>query len=208
MSAIDDNGGVTRIISGIARGHALVVPSGDATRPTTDRVREAVFSMLDASGRLEGARVLDLFSGSGALGLEALSRGASHVVLVDSSPAAVSACRRNAATLHSAGAHGSVDVVRSTIRRYLTAPRPLVRGMFDLILLDPPYAFPDDDLAAVLDAAVSVCESDAAVVVERSSRSPEPSWPVVLSPLASRSYGETSVHIATMSEPSDRVVGN
>ena len=122
---------MTRIIAGAARGRRLKVPS-DGTRPTTDRVREALFARLDhLLGGFAGARVLDLFAGSGALGLEAASRGASAVVLVERDRRAAAVARANAATV---GAPG-VEIAAMTVAGYLAgAPRP-----FDLVLADPPY---------------------------------------------------------------------
>ncbi len=113
-----DDGAVTRIIAGVARGRRLETPRGAATRPTSDRVREALFGSLDARGVLDGAVVLDLFAGSGALGLEAASRGAEEVVLVDSAREAVAVARRNAAALGLAG----VRVVQAPVLRWLAGP--------------------------------------------------------------------------------------
>src|SRR5262245_31055288 len=106
---------MTRIIAGAAGGRRLVVPKGDQTRPTSDRVREAVFGALDARGVLPGARVLDLYCGSGALGLEAASRGSGPVVMVDAARSAVDAARQNVATLGLT----RVAVVLSAVQRYL-----------------------------------------------------------------------------------------
>jgi len=195
---------VTRIIAGSAGGRRLVTPAGEATRPTSDRVREALFSMLEARGAVAGARVLDLFAGSGALGLEAASRGAAAVTLVDSAPAAVAAARRNTAVL--AGDPARIDVVRSTVRRYLARPDV---GPFDLVLLDPPYPLGEDELAEHLaalaapgtPAAPGRLAEGALVVVERSARSPEPRWPDALTREQDRRYGETAVWTAVRASP-------
>jgi len=121
-----------RIIAGAWRGRALETPSGMATRPTADRVRETLFSMLASRlGTFEGLRVADLFAGSGALGFEALSRGAASVAFVENNPAAVAAIRRNAAKL------GADDKIRVSPGSALALPR---FDPFDLILADPPYA--------------------------------------------------------------------
>ena len=123
-----------RVVGGTARGRPLRAPRGAATRPTSDRVREAVFSMLTSLDRIDGAAVLDLFAGSGALGIECLSRGAESAVLVDSSPDAVAAIRHNLGVL--GPDRDRATVVRSDALRYLAdAPR------FDLVLADPPYDF-------------------------------------------------------------------
>lgn len=125
-------GGGMRIIAGRYRGHPLTAPAGRTARPTTDRVREALFSILGAS--VEDAAVLDLFAGSGALGLEAMSRGAARAVFVDASPRALVALRKNCARL---GAE-PVRVLRGRVEESL--PRLVKDGeSFDLIFLDPPY---------------------------------------------------------------------
>lgn len=188
-----------RIVAGSLGGRTLVVPP-KGTRPTSDRVREAIFSRLDHLGILDDARVLDLYAGSGALGLEALSRGARHVTLVDSARPAVTAARANVAAL---GAGSHVRVVAEPVERHTAAlaagppsPDPL-----DLVLLDPPYDVSDDALAGVLAglAAPGVLAADAVVVVERSARSPEPVWPDGLEAFGAKTYGETAVYYA---EPS------
>jgi 16S rRNA (guanine966-N2)-methyltransferase len=187
---------MTRIIAGAARGRRLAAPQGTSTRPTSDRVREAVFSMLVARGAVEGARVLDLFAGSGALGLEAASRGAADVVLVDSSRQAVDVARRNADAVGAC----RVRVVRSPALRYLARcpERPL-----DLVFLDPPYALGETPLAEHLTALVAGgwLAPGAVVVVERSSRCPEPSWPSGLVGEPARRYGETAVWTAGREPP-------
>ena len=176
---------MTRIIAGVARGRRLETPRGPATRPTSDRVREALFGSLDARGVLDGAVVLDLFAGSGALGLEAASRGAREVVLVDSSREAVTVARRNAAALGLAG----VRVVQAPVLRWLAGPDIPAA---DLVLLDPPYGFEDDALGAVLAALdAGPLGSGALVVAERDGRSPEPAWPRDWEPEGARRYGDT-----------------
>lgn len=182
---------MTRIVAGRARGRLLAVPRGGATRPTADRVREALFSRLEHEGVLEGARVLDLYAGSGALGLEAASRGAAHVVLVDSAPAAAAACRRNVASLGLDGVAVRAQAVSAFLAGDAGAP-------YDLVLLDPPYDLPETALATVLGALVvhGWLAPGAVVVVERSARSPEPRWPTGLVRYAGRRYGETRLWFA------------
>ncbi len=184
-------GGVTRIIAGSAGGRRLEVPKGDTTRPTSDRVREALFSLLESRGAVRGAAVLDLFAGSGALGLEAASRGAADVVLVDSSRQATQAARANVAALGMA----RVSVVLANAQRHVEG-RPT--RQVDLAFLDPPYTFAEDGLGVLLTTlAESWLSPDALVVVERSSRSPEPRWPATLTRLVVRRYGETSLWLAS-----------
>ena len=177
-----------RIVAGTAGGRSLAVPPGSGTRPTSDRVREALFGRLDAWGAVEDARVLDLYAGSGALALEALSRGAASAVAVEHDRGAERVARRNADTLGL-----GLRLVRDRVSRFLASA---AGEGFDLVLLDPPYDLSEEELAAVLGALVQCCAGEAVVVVERSGRSPEPTWPAGLAPLGSRSYGETTVWFA------------
>jgi 16S rRNA (guanine966-N2)-methyltransferase len=178
---------MTRIVAGTLGGRRLVVPRGDTTRPTSDRVREALFSALDARGLVHGSRVVDLYAGSGALGLEAASRGAASVILVDSNRQAVEAARRNVQAL----GLSRVSVVLSSAERFLAAPPQLPA---DLVLADPPYATAQDDLGSVLTAlAAQWLSPGATVVVERSSRTLEPHWPADLVRTDVRRYGETAL---------------
>jgi 16S rRNA (guanine966-N2)-methyltransferase len=184
---------MTRIVSGFAGSLTLQVPKS-GTRPTSDRVREAVFSGLDARDAVRGAHVLDLFAGSGALGLEAASRGAARVVLVEKSAAAAAVCRRNAdAVVRAAPKHArpQVDVRATAVLPYLTAAGA---ARFDLVFVDPPYDLPDGDLLAVLTALVPLLTEDALVCVERSTRDGAPSLPEGLVLDRTRAYGETAVH--------------
>lgn len=179
---------MTRIVAGTVGGRTLEVPRR-GTRPTSERVREALFSRLEHLGVVSGAEVLDLYAGSGALGLEAASRGAAHVTLVESARRAAALVRRNAAAFGLA-----VEVVTGKVETYLdgAAPRPA-----DLALLDPPYDLGDERLATALDLlAARWLTPDAVVVVERSRRSPEPGWPAGLSRFDERRYGETRVWFA------------
>jgi len=181
---------VTRVIAGAAGGRRLEVPRG-ATRPTSDRVREALFSRLEHERDLTGAVVLDLFAGSGALGLEAASRGAGRTALVDSAAAAAASCRRNAAAIGLPG----VTVHATTAASFLAAgpSGPSALGAADVVLVDPPYDLAEDALAALLEALVERgwLAPQAHVVVERSSRTPEPTWPPGLERYEERRYGET-----------------
>jgi 16S rRNA (guanine966-N2)-methyltransferase len=186
---------MTRIISGAFGGRRIDVPPGSGTRPTSDRVREALFGRLDHQDVLLGARILDLYAGSGALGLEALSRGARSATFVESDRAALEALRRNVSTLvgESAGhRRGEVVVLGEPVLR------ALLRGAdapYDLVLADPPYTIDEPDLADVLALLPrhGWLTPDATVVVERSSRSPQPRWPSELEAVDERRYGETRV---------------
>ena len=180
---------MTRIIAGTAGGRELRTPPGRGTRPTSDRVREALFSALESRDALSGAHVMDLYAGSGALGLESASRGAAEVTLVESDRAAASVVRDNAARLGL-----RANVLPTTVSSALAgAPRPL-----DLVFLDPPYDLSEEALAGDLAALVDRgwLAADALVVVERSKRSAEPVWPAGLVPERVKKYGETVVWYA------------
>ncbi|NLF04440.1 MAG: 16S rRNA (guanine(966)-N(2))-methyltransferase RsmD [Actinomycetales bacterium] len=187
---------MTRIVAGTAGGRTLQVP-GAGTRPTSDRVREALFSRLEHQGIVVGANVLDLYAGSGAVGLEAASRGAEHVTLVESSKDAVEVVRHNAANL---GFADQVTVVGAKAERFVKDISP---DPWDLVLLDPPYDLDDTELATVLAGVVPSLAPHAVVVVERSARTPEPEWPAGLVELGGRTYGDTAVWFARTRLPGD-----
>jgi 16S rRNA (guanine966-N2)-methyltransferase len=174
-----------RVIAGSLGGRRLVAPRGLATRPTSDRVREALFSAL---GDVGGATVLDLFAGTGALGIEALSRGATRATFVESARPALTALRDNLAAL---GLAGRAQVLAQPVER----AAPSLRGPFDLVFLDPPYA-----ALAAIPAVVAALATGGAlapgarVVVEHASRDPAPEL-ADLAARPSRTYGDTSVTI-------------
>ena len=173
---------MTRIIAGQWGGRRLATPPGDGTRPTSDRVRESMFASLNSLlGGFDGVRVLDLFAGSGALGLEAVSRGAEHADLVESDARAARVIGRNIADL---GA--SARVHRTTAQRFVASGG----GPWDLVLLDPPYAVTTAEVASIVAALRPSLAEDAVVVVERSSRD-EFTWPDDFVPLRDKAYGET-----------------
>lgn len=181
---------MTRIIAGVAGSLRLEVPKS-GTRPTSDRVREAIFSSLEAWDLVRGSRVLDLYAGSGALALEAVSRGASAAVLVEKHPQAAQVATRNAKVVRQAfrGAEvPAIRVVRSSVQSYLGTPEG---DTFDVIALDPPYGLGQEELAANLSALVPLLSEDGVVLVERSTRSPEPIWPEPLVRFREKRYGET-----------------
>jgi 16S rRNA (guanine966-N2)-methyltransferase len=177
---------VTRIIGGTAGGRRLQTPTGDATRPTSDRVREALFSALEAEfGSLHGLRFLDLYAGSGAVGLEAASRGAVGVTAVESDRRTARIVGANAAALAF-----DVDVRAQPVAAVLATPP---RSAYDVVFLDPPYPMSADEVAQtlVLLVAHDWVQAGGAVVVERSARSVEPAWPEGLEPRRKKKYGET-----------------
>ena len=175
-----------RVVSGDLGGRKLVTPDGSDTRPTSDRVREAMFNSLFSLDAIEGARVLDAFAGSGALGIEALSRGALHATFVETGRDALAALRENLETLQ-LGAQGRVVPGDALVHLERTA---VEERDYDLVLLDPPYGFDqwDELLAAVPVGARVVIESDREVVVPDS-------WEVH----RRKRYGGTVVTLATAS---------
>jgi 16S rRNA (guanine966-N2)-methyltransferase len=180
---------VTRIIGGSAGGRRLSTPRGAATRPTSDRVREALFSAIEAwCGSLSELRFLDLYAGSGAVGLEAWSRGAGVVTLVEQDRRTAALIATNARTIGFARADVIGATVATTLRKPPSAP-------YDVAFLDPPYPLTEAELAADLAALVDHgwLVPGSLVVVERSSRSPEPGWPEGFAEVRSRRYGETTL---------------
>ncbi|MEV6011210.1 16S rRNA (guanine(966)-N(2))-methyltransferase RsmD [Streptomyces sp. NPDC051976] len=181
---------MTRVIAGAAGGRRLAVPPGDGTRPTSDRAKEGLFSTLGSlRGTLDGARVMDLYAGSGAVGLEALSRGAAHVLLAEAEPRAARVIRENVAALRLPGAE-----VRSGRAEKIVAGPPPAQP-YDVVFLDPPYDVPDDDLREILLtlAAKGWLTGEALVTVERRTRGGEFGWPPGFEGLRSRRYGEATL---------------
>ena len=193
---------MTRIIGGSAGGRRITTPRGASTRPTSDRVREALFSAVESwCGSLHGLRFLDLYAGSGAVGLEAWSRGAGVVTLVEQDRRTAALISSNARALGFAKANVMAASVGSTLRRPPAAP-------YDVAFLDPPYPLADeavaDDLRALVDQAWLV--PGALVVVERSVRSPEPGWPEGFTDIREKRYGETVLwygHAASTPAPEE-----
>ena len=201
---------MTRIIGGEFGGRVLEVPA-TGTRPTSDRVREAIFNKLSHDDALEDAQVVDLFAGSGALGLEAISRGAKSAVLVDSAKKATAVAQRNADAL---GVTGQVRVVTDDAERYtaamaraggldgpnLRAADGLPKRAITLVFLDPPYNYSEADLEKVLANLVrtGLLIAGATIVIERGTRTPPPTLPAGLELTQQKSYGETVVYYATV----------
>ncbi|MGW1676711.1 16S rRNA (guanine(966)-N(2))-methyltransferase RsmD [Saccharopolyspora sp. NPDC002376] len=181
---------MTRIVAGSVGGRRIDVPP-KGTRPTSERVREALFSALESAMELSGARVLDLYGGSGALGLEALSRGAAHATFVEHDRRAAAMLRRNATSL----GFRDVHVAQAKAETLLSSPTD---QPFDVVLADPPYDLPQEKLQQVLTALVDNgwAAPGSLVIVERALRSGEPDWPPNLHPLRSKRYGDTAVYWA------------
>ena len=180
---------MTRIIAGWAGSLTIAVP-GSGTRPTSDRVREAIFSALESRDAITGMRVLDLYAGSGALGLEAASRGATHVTLVDRS---IQTGKLNAARILKQAPKGARPTIESTgqsVQAFLES----ARAFWDVVFMDPPYDLGPTELAQNLEALMPRLSPGAVVVLERSSRTPEPEWPHGLELDRRKDYGDTALY--------------
>jgi 16S rRNA (guanine966-N2)-methyltransferase len=178
-----------RIIAGAAGGRRLATAPGRATRPTSDRAREGLFATVEAiRGGLAGAMVVDLYAGSGAVGLEALSRGAADVLLIEADTRAAQAIRANIAALGLPGARLVTDTVERVLARGPggVAPR-------DFAFADPPYRAGDDEVTRVLTALHDWLAPGALVAIERATRSGAPTWPAGYETDRSRRYGEATV---------------
>ncbi|MBV7697980.1 16S rRNA (guanine(966)-N(2))-methyltransferase RsmD [Streptomyces sp. TRM70350] len=179
---------MTRVIAGRAGGRRLAVPQGSRTRPTSDRAREGLFSTWQSllGGPLDGERVLDLYAGSGAVGLEALSRGAAHTLLVEADARAARTIRENVRNLGLPGA----EVRSGKAEQIIRTPPP--GEPYDIVFLDPPYAVTDDDLREILLTLRTEgwLAEEALVTVERSTRGGEFGWPEGFEALRTRRYGE------------------
>ncbi|MDT0157027.1 16S rRNA (guanine(966)-N(2))-methyltransferase RsmD [Microbacterium sp. ARD32] len=180
---------MTRIIAGAARGIRIDVPDA-GTRPTSDRVRESVLGALESMDAIDGARVLDLYAGSGALGLEAWSRGAASVDLVERSRPAAAVIGRNAAAVGKAVGSAGAKVHQSAVHAFLGR----VAGPYDLVFTDPPYELADAAMSADLLALAPLLSADAIVVIERAKRSTTPELVAAgLELVRQKTYGDTAV---------------
>ena len=181
-------GGAMRIIAGVARGRGLVAPAGEKTRPTSDKLRGALFNIL--ASRVEGARVLDLFSGTGAFALEAMSRGAASAVLVDSDRRAIEAIRKNASAVLGDSAKGRIEIIQADYRKAVDA---FSGARFTLAFLDPPYALVEayaDAIARL--SARNLLADDVVLVLERAKGSEQVCAPGFCV-YDARTYGDTAV---------------
>lgn len=192
-----------RVISGRFKGVALTTPKA-GTRPTTDRTKEAIFSHLDSWGVLDDARVLDLFAGTGALGIEALSRGARELVAVESSaPAAALIAQTLTALKHNRSWElgMSARVIKARAEKYAACASAV--APFDVIFIDPPYAFETEACNQLLTdlAGRELTGDDTVIMLERSTRSAEPAAPEGWTISDHRDYGETAVYYIELSRP-------
>jgi 16S rRNA (guanine966-N2)-methyltransferase len=192
---------VARVIAGEAGGRRLAVPAGRDTRPTSDRAREGLFgTVVSIMGSLAGTRVLDLYAGSGAVGLEALSRGAAHVLLVESGDRASRVIRQNIEAIALPGAEVSTDRVARVLARGPAG------GRYALVFADPPYALGGEEVTAMLSALADRAwlTPGALVVVERATRSGPLDWPDGLVPDRARRYGEATIWYGLVATAPDR----
>jgi 16S rRNA (guanine966-N2)-methyltransferase len=181
---------MTRVIAGAAGGRRLAVPPGTGTRPTSDRAKEGLFSTWSSlRGSLEGSRLIDLYAGSGAVGLEALSRGAAHVLLVEAEPRAARTVRENVAALGLPGA----EVRSGRAEKIVAGPAPA--EPYDVVFLDPPYDVADAELGEILLTLLADhwLAAGTLVTVERRTRGGEFGWPEGFTALRSRRYGEATL---------------
>ena len=184
-----------RIIAGLAKGRNLISPSG-ATRPTSDRAREALFSTLESEfGSINDLTVLDLYCGSGAVGAEALSRGAAVVYAVDNDEKATNVTRQNFALLENISGVGTTSVITSSVGKFLDKTSEL---QFDVIFLDPPYDLPNNEIEKTLSSLVKngFLKSSAVIAIERDSKSKRLNWPLGLKELKERKYGAATIFYA------------
>ncbi|GAA2529528.1 16S rRNA (guanine(966)-N(2))-methyltransferase RsmD [Rarobacter incanus] len=180
---------MSRIVAGRLSGRIIKVPP-KGTRPTSERVRESLFGVLEHWGAIADANVLDLYAGSGALGFEALSRGARAATLVESSPAAARLIAANASAL---GVQDLTLVAQQRAESFAATPPP---RKWDLVFIDPPYDVSAAQVNALLGALDGAIAADGIVVVERDGHSPAPAWPQAWNALRMREYGTTTMHIA------------
>jgi 16S rRNA (guanine966-N2)-methyltransferase len=187
---------VSRIIAGAAGSLSLKVPQG-ATRPTSERVREAIFSSLEHRIDFEGIGVLDLFAGSGGLGFEALSRGATSLIAIDQDKKAHQALQANASTITKAlGAPVTITTQCQPVSAFLANPDSL--SGIQLVFIDPPYELPNETISEIV-ARLAELVDDALVVVERATKTGEPTWPEGTEVLSDKTYGDTRVFTLELS---------
>lgn len=182
---------MSKIVAGLAGGLPLKPVPGSNTRPTTERAKEAVFSWLESRDWLENNAVLDLYSGSGGLAVEAASRGARSVTGVEIARAAAQIAEHNANVVNHALNREVVTIQHTPVHRFLAATQP---GSWDLILADPPYDIDEDQLASTITQALAALMDDGLFVLERAYKAAEPEWPTGVYVVDARRYGEAMVY--------------
>jgi len=184
-----------RIIAGVAKGRSLSSVAG-ATRPTSDRAREAIFSTLTSEfGDFLGLQILDLFSGSGAMGLEALSRGASLVHCVEKDDAAAKTISTNASLVQKALPFGAFHLFHMSAQKFVEGSP---QNQYHFVYIDPPYDFADSEITAILEKlhANNFFKDDAIIAIERASKTTQPAWPHGYEPSRTKVYGQASIYYA------------
>ena len=184
-----------RIIAGVAKGRSLSSVAG-ATRPTSDRAREAIFSTLTSEfGDFLGLHILDLFSGSGAIGLEALSRGASLVHCVEKDDSATKTISKNSELVQKAQTVGAFHLFHMSVQKFV---EELAQNQYHFVYIDPPYDFADSELTSILGKLLSnnFFKDDAVIAIERASKTAQPAWPAGYEPSRTKVYGQASIYYA------------
>lgn len=184
-----------RIIAGLGKGRNLISPKG-GTRPTSDRAKEALFSTLESEfGSLNDLHFLDLYCGSGAVGVEALSRGAAVVHAVDKEESATSIARQNFEMLENIAGIGAASIFTMAANRYIET---IANSAFDIIFIDPPYDVKNDNVEKILGeiTARHLIKFGGVIAVERETKSPKFRWPEGLVPLKEREYGIATIYYA------------
>ena len=184
---------MTRIIGGIAGSRVLASPA-KVTRPTSDRIRESVFSRLDALNLIDNAKVLDLYAGTGALGLEAASRGAKQVLLVENNKQALGGIIQNMRMVKTALQKEDTDCDIRAEGKSVTSVIPTIGTEYDLVFIDPPYEVSNETVTEVLTLLVRVLEPNGTIVLERSSRTELPELPTELKLTETKNYGDTVIY--------------
>ncbi len=184
---------MTRIIGGIAGSRTLASPA-KVTRPTSDRIRESIFNRLEARDLIKGAAVLDLYAGTGALGLEAASRGAGGVVFVEQNKQALGGIITNNKMMHKALNDEDTDCDLRAEGKTVSSYLATANLTFDLVFVDPPYEIGNEEVTLNLTALLTHLNKDATIALERSSRTPAPELPAGLTLAEEKSYGDTVVY--------------
>lgn len=195
-----------RIIAGLGKGRKLISPPS-ITRPTSDRAREGLFSSLISSfGNLEGLNFLDLFAGSGAVGVEALSRGAALVESVESNPASSKVCEQNFDLISRVEGVGDFFIYTKTAFEFLNHT---VKNTYDIIFLDPPYEMANTEVEKLLRKihALDILSTHGVIAIERDGKTKSFNWPTGLAEVKVRSYGAGSIHYGALSEPDKKKNG-
>jgi 16S rRNA (guanine966-N2)-methyltransferase len=195
-----------RIIAGLGKGRKIVSPS-DITRPTSDRAREGLFSsLISRIGTLEDTNFLDLFAGSGAVGVEALSRGASLVEAVESDPKSAKVCEQNFNIISRLAGIGNFTVYNQTAFEFLNHN---ISKTYDIIFLDPPYQLANFEVDKLLKKILSsdILDLHGLIAIERDGKAQSFTWPVGLAEIKVRSYGAGRIHYGALSEPNEKQNG-